>query len=146
MRGFAGGLPGRLLVLRLDPGDDVLRCLTAFIAEHNIADGAVVSAIGTLDNCLMHMVTTTGYPPVEHFERWENTALELASIDGIIADGTPHLHAVVSDKEKAYAGHLEEGCTILYLGEIVIQEYTGMALKRVKNERDIYELVERQDG
>lgn len=66
--------------------------------------------------------------------------MELASIDGIIADGVPHLHTVVSDHEKAYAGHLEPGCRVLYLAEIVIMELEGDALTRIKNEKGINEL------
>jgi len=86
------------------------------------------------------MVTTTGYPAVEHFERWEDKPLELSSIDGVIADGKPHLHAVVSDKEKAYSGHLEEGCRVLYLAEIVIVELVGANLSRIYDENHILKL------
>jgi predicted DNA-binding protein with PD1-like motif len=86
---------------------------------------------------------TTGYPPVEHYEKWEDKPLELASLDGIIADGIPHLHTVVSDHQKAYAGHLEPGCRILYLGEIVIAEFVGTELTRIRNEKNINELHEK---
>jgi len=90
------------------------------------------------------MVTTTGYPAVEHFERWENKPLELSSISGLIANGEPHLHAVVADTEKAYSGHLENGCRILYLGEIVIMELKSMDLARVYNDKHILKLVSRK--
>ncbi|MDI3508969.1 MAG: uncharacterized protein PWP55_1161 [Clostridiales bacterium] len=132
---------GRTFVLRLDQGDMVLENINELIAKEGIKDAVVISAIGTLDMCVLHMVTTTGYPAVEHFERWENKPLELSSIDGIIADGKPHLHAVVADSEKAYSGHLENGCRVLYLAEIVIMELKSMDLTRVYNDKHILKLI-----
>lgn len=143
MKYFSSENVGRTFILRLDQGDDVLGSINDLIQKENISDGVVVSGIGTLDYCTLHMVMTTGYPPVEHFEKWEDKPLELASIDGIIADGIPHLHTVISDHEKAYAGHLEPGCRILYLGEVVIMELKDMNLFRVKSEKGINELVKK---
>ena len=136
---------GRVFVLRLDQGDMLLESIKELIAKEGIKDAVVISAIGTLDMCVLHMVTTTGYPPEEHFERWDNEPLELVSVDGIIADGEPHLHAVVSDSEKAYAGHLENGCRILYLGEIVIGELESMDLKRIYNDKRILKLISQRE-
>lgn len=142
METFVAANKGKVYILRLDQGDYVLESICQLIKEKNIRHGVVVSGIGTLDRCVMHMVTSTGYPPQEYFTRWENQALELLSLQGIIADGCPHLHMVVSDKEKAYGGHLEEGCRILYLGEVVIQEIEDTDIRRVPNEKGIMMLTE----
>ncbi len=133
---------GRVFALRMDQGDDLLEGIAAFIKREAIQDAYVASAIGTLDKCVMHMVMTTGYPPVEHYARWEDSPLEVVSIDGIIAAGVPHLHMTVSDHEKAYAGHLEKGCRVLYLAEIVIVELENAGLQRVRNEKGILKLVQ----
>lgn len=126
------GVPqmGRVFAIRLDKGDDLLECLQSFINKNVVRDAAVVSGIGTLSDCVLHMVTTTGLPAIEHFEKWEDKPLEIASIDGIIADGQPHLHMVVSDTHAAYAGHVEPGCRVLYLAELVIIELLGGNLTR----------------
>jgi hypothetical protein len=131
---------GRTIILRLDQGDYVLESIQKVLDETGITDGYIASGIGTLDQCRLHMVTTTGYPPVETYPEWKDKALELVSVSGIIADGKPHLHTVISDSEKAYAGHMEPECRILYLGEIVIQEVKGQAMERIRNSRNIYEL------
>ncbi len=133
---------GRVFAIRFDPGNDLLEGIQAFIQKEGIRDAYVASAIGTLDHCVLHMVMTTGYPPVEHFERWEDRPLEVSSIDGLIAAGGPHLHMVVSDHEKAYSGHLEKGCRVLYLAEVVIVELEGVHLQRVRNEKGILKLVQ----
>jgi len=134
---------GRAFALRLDRGDCLLESIMDLIGKENLKDAVVVSAIGTLDRCKLHMVVTTGYPPVEHYEHWEDEPLELSSIDGIIADGKPHLHAVVSDRERAYSGHLEEGCRVLYLAEIALIELKSMDLTRVYDDDNIMKLVSR---
>ena len=137
---------GRTIILRLDQGDYVLESIRQVLKETGITDGYIASGIGTLDDCVLHMVTTTGYPPVECFPQWNNEPLELVSIQGIIANGEPHLHTVISNKDKAFAGHLEPGCRILYLGEIVIQETRGQALERNKNSRNISQLVQKVEA
>jgi len=135
---------GRTFVLRLDQGEYVLESINNLISKENINNGVVTSAIGTFDRCIMHMVTTIGYPPEEYFDKYEDKALELAAIQGFIANGVPHLHMVISDTEKAYAGHLEEGCRVLYLAEIVIQELLDLNVHRVRDDKNILKLKDKQ--
>jgi len=136
---------GRIFILRLDQGDFVLEKINELIKKEDIKNGVVLSGIGTLDNCTLHMVTSIGYPPVEHFETWDKKPLELSSIEGFIANGKPHLHCVVSDHEKAYSGHLEEGCRVLYLCEIVVAEVNSVNLERRPNSFGITQLEEKSD-
>jgi predicted DNA-binding protein with PD1-like motif len=131
----------RIHVLQFDPGAYLLEGLKDFIVASGVRNGAVVSGIGTLNQCTMHMVTTTTFPPVEVFPSWEDTALELTSMQGIIADGVPHIHMNVSTKETAVGGHLEPGCQVLYLAEITVLEFSGLPLTRVPNEQQILQLV-----
>lgn len=137
MKYFPAKTGGRIFVIGFQAGDFVLESINEIIKLENIQSGVVISGIGTLDFCVLHMVMTTGYPPVEYFKKWSDCPLELCSIDGIIVDGKAHLHCVVSDNEKAYAGHLEEGCRILYLGEVVIMEADDLHLVRMPNEKGI---------
>jgi predicted DNA-binding protein with PD1-like motif len=132
---------GRVFVVRLDPGDYLLESIMDMVQKENVKDAVVVSAIGTLDQYRVHMVMTTGYPPENRFEHWNDKPLELASIGGVIANGQPHLHVVVSDSEKAYSGHLEKGCRVLYLAEIVIIELKSMNLTRISDDKHILRLT-----
>lgn len=65
---------------------------------------------------------------------------------GVIADGRPHLHAVVSDNKKAYAGHLEKGCRVLYLAEIVVLELEDVELTGIRDEKSILMLIRKKKG
>jgi len=140
MKSFTASPAAKLHILRLDTGDDLLGCVNELIAKEGVQNAAVVSGIGTLDYCKMHYVTTTGFPAVENFLTWEDKPLELVSVDGVIAAGIPHLHGVVSDYDRAYSGHIEPGCRILYLGELVILEFELAGLHRSMNDRGIMEL------
>jgi predicted DNA-binding protein with PD1-like motif len=132
---------GRIFALSLDTGDYVLESVKELVKKEGVKDAVVVSAVGTIDQYRVHYVSTTGFPPQNRFEHWKDKPLELANINGIIADGEPHLHVVASDSEKAYAGHLEEGCRTLYLAELVIIELEGLNLKRKRNEKNIMTLT-----
>ena len=129
MRYFSTENIGRIFILSLSPGDFVLESIKDLIKKENVKNAIVISAIGTLDQYRMHYVLTTDFPPKNKFEHWKDKPLELAHIGGIIANGEPHLHVIVSDSEKAYAGHLEDGCRVLYLAEIVIIEIRDLNLK-----------------
>lgn len=131
---------GNYTAIRLDPGDLVLECLEQVVDQQKIHTAVVVSGIGTLSDAHLHMVTTTGYPAVEHHPVWKDTPLELCSIDGIIASGVPHLHTVISDGTNTWGGHLERGCKTLYLCEIVLEAIPNMRLKRIQNSKKINEL------
>ncbi len=142
MKSFEASAIKTLHVIRLDPGEDVLDSLELFITENDIKEGAVISGVATLNSAVLHMVTTTGYPPKEYFKQWNDEPLELLSLNGVIADYKPHLHVTLSDSKVAYGGHLEKGCTILYLGEFVLVEFVAsQTLKRMPNHNGINTLV-----
>jgi uncharacterized protein len=120
---FGGGQIAEVLWVRLDKGDLVLESLQEFIKERKISDGSVLSAVGGLETCRFHGVnntmTTVGEP------------VELLHLAGLIADGKPHLHIIVSNKARgAFGGHLEEGCKVLSQVEIGIARFGGMAMTR----------------
>ena len=130
------------IIIRLDQGEMLLESIESVIHEANIKNGVVISAIGTLSDARIHMVTTTDYPPVEVYPEWKNVPIELCSVSGIIANGVPHLHTVFSDSQKTYCGHLEHGCRTLYLCEIVIEPLENISLTRVRDEKGVLKLNE----
>ena len=142
MKKYTNGTFGKVHVIRIDRGEYLLESIENFIKEENICNAVVLSAIGTLDYCVMHMVMTTTLPPVDHFVKWEDKPLEITSINGVIANSSPHLHMTLSNHEYAYAGHLEHGCRVLYLSEIVIAEMEGFKFHRIRNENNIPELLD----
>lgn len=130
---------GRLVVINLERGDLLLESIRDALDSYGIRDAVIVSAIGSLSKVVLHRVTGYEPEPVDEFITLEKP-MELASLQGIVVDGHPHFHMVVSDLEQAYTGHLEEGTTTLYLVEISLLELTNVDLKRLPDENKIAKL------
>jgi len=120
---FGGGTVAEVLWVRLDKGDLVLESLQKFVDERKIRDGSVLWAVGSLETCRFHGVNGT-MTTVEE-------AVELLQLSGLVADGKPHLHIVVSNKARgAFGGHLEQGCKVLSQVEIGIARFGGVEMTR----------------
>jgi len=132
MTSFIGNGTGRVLLLHMTKGDDILKCVEQGVKDAGIQSGVVVSGIGTVSKFRYHYIKDTDDNPTDVFETVEGP-LEIPCIQGAILEGKPHLHVVASEHgDKTWSGHLEEGCVVLYLAEIVIMEMEGMPLGREK--------------
>jgi len=119
-----------LVTIGLKPGEMLLESIREAIASQGIQNGAVVSGIGTLKTCRMHAVEHTHFPPKDRIFTLKKP-LELLSVSGLIADGEPHLHMVVScGEDEMYGGHLEDGNEVLYLAEIAILVFNEHRMER----------------
>ncbi|RRJ30096.1 PPC domain-containing DNA-binding protein [Halocatena pleomorpha] len=131
------------VIVRLDRGDMVLESIERACTEHAIDTGAVVTGIGTVSTLHIHYVDRTELPD-DRADR--NVALELqgawevTDINGVIADGEPHLHVTAFDGDRTVGGHLETGCEINVLGEVTIRKLSGLSLERRPNEREVSRL------
>lgn len=130
MQYFSSDAGVRSHLLGIEPGEYMMESINKFITEKNIRTGAVVSGMGSIDHCIMHMVSPEG----EKLKEWHDYPLELCGMAGIIADGEPHIHIVVSEAERALSGHPHDGCRVQFLVEVVILEFLGMDLTRIPRE------------
>ncbi|MEK7476285.1 MAG: PPC domain-containing DNA-binding protein [Candidatus Coatesbacteria bacterium] len=141
MKIMSGQGPMEMVVVGLAPDEMLLESLKKAIATRGIRNGAVISGAGTLKSCRMHYVDHVGFPPQDVFCSIEGP-LELVALNGVIADGEPHLHVVVSMKEQpARAGHLEDGSQVLYLAEVAILVCESLAMARQLDEARKIKLI-----
>lgn len=144
MESFASD-DGHVLV-RLDPGDYALESLREAIDHHGIDTGAVVTGIGTFRNLNIHYVHTAEFPE-DQSER--NTDLELegawevTNVQGVIADGEPHLHVTAFNGDRTVGGHLEAECEVHLLGEFTLRDIEGLDLTRRPGEKNVSQLQPR---
>ena len=136
MKTFEGIGFGKILVINLRRGEQLLESIEKAVRDAGIRNGVILSAIGSLQKAHFHRVTSFSDEPVDEFVTIEKP-IELASLQGIIADFQPHFHMVVSDQEQVYTGHLEPDTKVVYLVEITIAEIKGLELKRIKGEKNI---------
>jgi len=133
MQHWLAGPLGRTCFIRMDNGDDFLQSLQTAVDTEAIQFGVVISGIATFKKCRLHQVLHTSYPPSEGFLELEEP-LEVMNVDGIIAAGQPHLHCTVATKDgKAYGGHIEPGCIVLYLAEVCVVEASDVQMQRIKD-------------
>ena len=119
-----------VITIGIEPGEMLLESIIKAINQYNIQNGVVVSGIGTLKTCNMHYINHTDFPPSDSIYQLEKP-LELLSVSGVIANKEPHLHIVVSCKDReVYGGHLELESEIAYLAEIAILKTNFLPMKR----------------
>lgn len=117
----------------LDRDSLLLEAIRQVIKDKGVTDGQVLVTAGSVSECTYHYVASTAQKPNDVM-RTVKGPYEILNAGGIIADGEPHIHITLSDPKKgAFGGHLENGCRILYLGEVTIWKYSGPALTRRKN-------------
>ena len=126
---FASLSPKRILILRIDPGEDVLESIQKFLQEANVRQAVVLGGYGTLAAYHIHWVTHNRIPTDNAFGRGEG-GIEILSMNGLVVDGEPHIHVVLSTQEGAFGGHLEPGCTAYVVCEVFFAEVEGVALSR----------------
>jgi len=131
MTSFLAPGTGRVLFLHLTKGDDLVKSIVEACKEAGLETGVVMSGIGSLRRFHYHYIQATTDEPSDVYEIIENP-LELAALQGIILEGKPHLHAVVSEAgTKTYSGHVEdEGSEVQYLVEISILEVKDIKIGR----------------
>jgi predicted DNA-binding protein with PD1-like motif len=121
------GRPDRLVLARLNPGDDLLLSLRDAVREQKIQSGVILNGIGSLSRYRVHVVKTTNLPPGDTFLEGEGP-FDILNVTGFILDGRVHAHVTFSNTEKAMGGHLEEGCRILTFAVVTLADVADVSL------------------
>ena len=116
-------IANRYLMIRLDPGQDLLQGIRDAVAESGITHGAILAGVGSLSAYHFHVVSTPVMPPDNAFVKGEG-AYDILTVTGAILDGRVHAHVTFSDTEIAMGGHLEDGCTVLTFAMSTIVDTT----------------------
>lgn len=111
----------RLVLVRLDPEDDLLEALRAAVLRAGIRSGMIVNGVGSLSRYRVHVVDRPSLPTQDAFFEGEGP-YDILSITGLILDGRVHAHITFSNTERAMGGHLEEGCTVLTFAIVALAE------------------------
>jgi len=133
---FDGAGIAELYRVRLDRGDLLLETIQDVIQRNGIADGAVLTAAGSLQECTFHRVKSLAEKPEDEFTTVKEP-MEILNINGLIAGGEPHLHMTLSAAHGAFGGHLENGCRVLYRAELTIARFSGPQLARKPNKAGV---------
>ena len=150
----AQGRLGRVVVIRLAPGTDLLGGMQQACEQYGIRNGVIISAIGSLNGvrfcdveALPEKKCGYGYGRIMTLDE----TIELTGAGGVICSDAAgkinlHVHISMSDKNgKAYGGHLVAGTKVLMTADIVLGEIEGISMLREYNEAmDVFLLSPRQ--
>jgi uncharacterized protein len=115
----------------------LLESIIDVIQQKDIQDGNVWITAGSVQECTYHYVTSTAVRAENEYKTVKGP-FEILNGGGIIAAGEPHIHVTLSSRDKpAFGGHLEKGCRVLYLAEVMIVKYAGPQLTRRNNANGI---------
>ena len=124
------GKIARVIVGRLETGDDILEGLTELVIRQKISTGSI-SALGAVDRATVgYFVGNGSYTKISL-----EGPLEVLSCVGNVSwrEGSPYVHAhiTLSDKEgRAYGGHLMPGCKVGATFEYTLHAYDDIKLQR----------------
>ena len=102
----------RIVMVRINPGDDILLGLRQAAKEHAIKNAAILTGFGSVRKSHFHVVMSNNLPPAESYPKSEQP-LDVVAVGGLIIDGRVHAHIDFSDERNGFGGHLEEGCLAL---------------------------------
>lgn len=111
----------RLVLVRLNPGEDVREGLTRACQEQGVRNGVILSGAGSLSRYHVHVVQSTNLPPGNTFVEGEGP-YDVIAVTGLINEGRVHAHITLADAGGALGGHVEDGCRVLTFLIVAIGE------------------------
>jgi predicted DNA-binding protein with PD1-like motif len=129
---YTEGQLGRVFVVRIDDGEDMLLSLRQFVNDKDIQAGTLIFLGALMNGRMVTGPEEPVIPPVPHFVMFEG-GWEVFGV-GTIYPGNdgPHIHyhASVGRCGHALTGCLREKATTYLIVEAVIYEFTGLSARR----------------
>jgi len=129
---YTEGQIGRVFVVRIDDGEDMLISLHQFIKDKSIQAGSIVFLGALMNGRMVTGPEEPVIPPVPHFVMFEG-GWEVFGVGTIYpGEGGPHIHyhASVGRSGHALTGCLREKAITYLIIEAVILEFTGLSARR----------------
>jgi uncharacterized protein len=134
---YTEGQIGRVFVVRIDDGEDMLISLHQFINDKSIQAGSILFLGALMNGRMVTGPEEPVIPPVPHFVMFEG-GWEVFGV-GTIYPGEcgPHIHyhASVGRSGHALTGCLREKAITYLIVEAVILEFNGLSARREFDKR-----------
>jgi predicted DNA-binding protein with PD1-like motif len=117
----------RLVLIRLNPGDDILPSLQAAVDREGLRDALILNGTGSVSSYHFHVVETTQLPPGNVYVKGEGP-YDILAMSGLVLAGRVHAHIVFGNTQQALGGHLEAGCRVLTFCTVALAETSGVDL------------------
>jgi predicted DNA-binding protein with PD1-like motif len=117
----------KIHAFRLKPGQDLKQEITAYVQQHKIEAGWIMTCVGSVTQYNLRFANIPdGKKAIGHFE--------IVSLAGTVSINGSHLHMSVSDSTGAtIGGHLLDSNLVYTTAEIVIGEGKQLVFTREKD-------------
>ena len=102
----------RVVILRFKYQADLLAGIENAVKERGIKNAVVLSGIGSVRNYHVHSVSNRTFPSKNVFIKDATTPADIVSVNGYVIGGRVHAHMTMTDKDKAFGGHIEPGTNV----------------------------------
>lgn len=135
----ATGRGGRTLALRLPPGRDLVEGVLEACSRAGLRSAAVLTCLGSLRRFSFVFATLDPRSPCGVSYSAPTVVegpLELICASGVLGEGEGgdlelHLHCCVSRGREVWAGHaVAGGSPVLITAEVILQELSGISMRR----------------
>jgi uncharacterized protein len=134
---YTEGQIGRVFVVRIDNGEDLIVTLRRFIIDKGIVAGSVIFLGALMDGKIVTGPEEPVIPPLPHFVAFDG-GWEVFGVGTIYpGEGGPHIHyhASVGRGNHALTGCLREKAVAYLMVEAVIYEIIGLSARREFDEK-----------
>jgi uncharacterized protein len=134
---YTEGQLGRIFVVRIDDGEDMLVSLRQFVQDKGVRAGSIVFLGALMNGRMVTGPEEPVIPPVPHFVMFEG-GWEVFGVGTIYpGEGGPHIHyhASVGRAGHALTGCLRDKAVTYLIVEAVIYEFTGLSARKEYDEK-----------
>jgi hypothetical protein len=102
----------RVVILRFKYQADLLAGIENAVRERGVKNAVILSGIGSVRNYHVHSVSNRTFPSKNVFVKDTATPADIVSVNGYVIGGRVHAHMTMTDKDKAFGGHIEPGTNV----------------------------------
>lgn len=134
---YSEGSLGRVFVLRMDDGEDLLESIQKFVKEKCIESGMMLFLGAMKEGRAVTGPEKPVIPPVPHFEAF-HSAWEVFGIATIYPSTTGpkiHMHCSMGRERAALVGCIRDMASVYLIVEAVLIEFKGLGARRELDEK-----------
>ena len=122
----------RIMVLRFKYQTDLLAGMEKMVKEQKIRNAVILAGAGSLTSYHFHLVSNRTFPSKNILIKNPAAPADLVSMNGYVIDGRIHAHMTLTNKDKAFGGHLEPGTTVFTFAIVTVGVFKeGIDLQRI---------------
>jgi predicted DNA-binding protein with PD1-like motif len=129
---YSEGSLGRVFVLRMDHGEDLIEMLQRFVSHKGIESCMVLFIGALLEGRAVTGPEHSAIPPIPHSETFEGAweSFGMATVYPSAQGPKIHIHSALGRGREALAGCIRERAKIYLIVEAVLFEFSGLEAKR----------------